>query len=40
MLGSGSELHPEARLENVLKMIEVAHTCGRYSNKAQWGATQ
>ena len=38
LLGSSSELHPDAKLENFLKMREVALTYGRYSNKANWGA--
>ena len=38
LLGSSSELHPEAKLENFLKMLEVAHGYGRYANKDHWGA--
>lgn len=38
LLGSSSELHPEAKLENFLKMLEVAHGYGRYANKDLWGA--
>jgi len=38
LLGSSSELHPDAELENFLTMREVALTYGQYGNKANWGA--
>ena len=39
LLGSSSELHPDAKLENFLKMREVALGYGQYSNKDRLGRT-
>jgi uroporphyrinogen-III decarboxylase len=36
-LGSSSELHPDSKLENVVKLFEVAHTYGRTDNQDNWG---